>query len=60
MTYVHDGSEVYDDHFELTVTDGIQNSTAIMTVKMHPVDDQDAFFLGVLTADVNMFSLFHD
>ena len=46
MTYVHNGSEIHNDRFRLTVTDGKQNNSVVMRVKMDPVDDEQPVILG--------------
>ena len=46
MTYVHNGSEIHTDSFQLTVSDGIQNSSVIMRINMEPVDDERPVVTG--------------
>ena len=48
MTYVHNGSEVHRDSFELTVSDGKQNASAVMNVRMEPIDDELPVITGMI------------
>ncbi|XP_076812238.1 FRAS1-related extracellular matrix protein 1-like isoform X1 [Clavelina lepadiformis] len=40
ISYAHDGSEQHQDEIEITVTDGNQNHSAILPIKMEAIDDE--------------------
>uniref|UniRef100_H2YA41 C-type lectin domain-containing protein n=1 Tax=Ciona savignyi TaxID=51511 RepID=H2YA41_CIOSA len=54
IIYHHDGGEIHTDRFQLTVSDGKQNTSTWMHVKITPVDDMPPTINGKIVMTINV------